>query len=203
LKFGFSDLICYAFVYLIILLSFPPQADVATRQFLREQANTQAAIAVKPEDYAKAAATYERLVADGVVSADLFVNLGNVYVLAGDARKSIAAFERAERYSGSSPETRQGLLAAMSRQTGQAQTDLPWFRTAFFWHFSLPCSVRTTVALYGWSLFWMGMFVRLLRRDRKRHGAAQSLSETGMLIGGLMALVFATSTLITVWHEFF
>jgi hypothetical protein len=187
---------------LIILLSFSAQADVAMRQFLWEQANTQAAMATKPEDFSAAAATYERLVADGVVNADLFVNLGGVYVLAGDTVKATAAFERAERYRGSSPETRQGLLAAMSRQTGQAQVDLPWFRTAFFWHFSLPCNARALVALSGWTLFWAGIFSRLLRRNRKRHGAIQNLSGTVMLIGGLMAVVFAVSTVITFAQEF-
>ena len=162
----------------------------------------QAAEAVQPEDYAKAAATYERLVADGVVNADLFLNLGSVYVLAGDVVKAAAAFERAEYYRGSSPESRQGLLAVMAKQTGRAQADLPWFRTAFFWHFSLPCNARAVVALYGWSLCWMGLFCRLLRKDRKQHGALHSLSETGMVIGGLLMLVFAVSVLITLGQEF-
>ncbi|MCL1920626.1 MAG: hypothetical protein FWG50_06035 [Kiritimatiellaeota bacterium] len=172
-----------------------------TRQFLWEQANAQAASAATPEDYAKAAATYERLVADGVVDAGLFVNLGNVWVLAGESVKATAAFARAERYRGSSPETRQGMLAAMARQTGRAQADLPWSRTAFFWHYSLPCNARATVALYGWALFWAGVFMRLLRRERKRHGALHSLSETGMVIGGLMTLVFAVSVAVTVLQE--
>jgi tetratricopeptide (TPR) repeat protein len=178
-----------------------PADNATTRQFLWEQANTQAASAAKPEDYAKAAATYERLVADGVVNAGLFANLGAAHALAGDAKKAKAAFERAERYRGATPETRQGLLAAMSLQAGSPQTDLPWFRTAFFWHFTLPCNARALVALIGWSLFWAGLFFRLLRKDRKRHGTVQSLSETGMLIGGLMTLVFTVSALITVWQE--
>ena len=191
-----------ALILLALALPCAARADT-TRQFLWEQANAQAAAAVKPEDYAKAAATYERLVADGVVNADLFINLGGAYVLAGDAVKATAAFERAERYRGSSPGTRQGLLAAMARQTGRTQADLPWFRTAFFWHFTLPCNARALVALSGWSLFWVGFFFKQLRRDRKRHGAVQSLSETAMLIGGLMALVFAVSTLITLCREIF
>ena len=189
-------------ILLSLLIPFAAQADMATRQFLWEQANAQAAAAERPEDYAKAATTYERLVADGVVNADLFLNLGGVYVLAGDAAKATAAFERAERYRGSSPETRQGMLAATAKKTGRAQTDLPWFRTAFFWHFSLPCNARALVALYGWSLCWMGLFCRLLRSDRKRHGALQSLSETGMVIGGLLLAVFGVSVLITFAQEF-
>ena len=186
---------------LIILLSLAlpsvavAQADMATRQFLWEQANAQAAVAASPEDYAKAAATYTRLVADGAVNADLFINLGAVQVLAGDTLNATAAFERAERYRGSSPEIRQGLLAA------RGQADLSWFRTAFFWHYSLPCNARALVALSGWALFWAGLFFRLLQRDRKRHGAVRSLSETGMLIGGLMTAVFLVSVLITFCQE--
>jgi len=66
----------------------------------------------------------------------------------------------------------------------------------------MPCNTRVLVALSGWSLFWFGLFSRLLRRDRKRHGTLHSLSETGMLIGGLMALVFAVSVVVTVAQEF-
>ena len=188
-------------ILLSLALPWTASADMVTRQFLWEQANMQAAAAEKPEDYAKAAATYERLVADGVVNASVFVNLGAVYVLSGDSVKAAAAFERAERYRGRSPETQQGLLAVAAKQTGRAQAELPWFRTAFFWHFSLPCNARVLAMLSAWALFWAGLFFKLVRRGR-RHGAAQSLSEAGMLIGGLMALVFAASVLVTVWQEF-
>jgi hypothetical protein len=176
------------------------RAEYSTRQFLWEQANTQAASASKPEDYVKAAATYNRLVADGVVTAPLLLNLGSVQVLAGDTAKAIATFKRVERYVGTTPEIRQGLLAALSKQTGQQQKELPWIRSAFFWHFSLPCQMRTRIALVGWLIFWGGLLVRRVTNNRKIH-ALESLSETGMFVGGATILIFAASVISTVLQE--
>jgi hypothetical protein len=175
-------------------------AEYATRQFLWEQANTQAASATKAEDYAKAAATYNRLLADGVVTAPLLLNLASVQVMAGEGAHAIALFTRAERYVGTTPDVRQGLLAAFSNQTGQQKTELPWIRTALFWHYSLPCQMRTRIALVGWLFFWGGLLVRLIMRHRKIHALA-SLSETGMFVGGITTLIFAASVITTVLQE--
>ncbi|NLC80407.1 MAG: hypothetical protein GX748_04420, partial [Lentisphaerae bacterium] len=122
--------------------SFAAPTDESARAFLWEQAGAQAAAATTPEGYLQAAATYNRLVADGVRNGPLFQNLGSVLVMAGDGANAAAAFARAERYLGATPETRQGLAAAIALQTGRAQADLPWSRTAFFWHYAFPCSVR-------------------------------------------------------------
>lgn len=176
------------------------RAEYSTRQFLWEQANTQAASASKPEDYAKAAATYDRLVAEGVITAPLLMNLGGVQVLAGDTAKAVSNFSRAERYVGTTPEIRQGLLAAFSKQTGQQQKELPWIRSALFWHFSLPCQMRTRIALAGWLFFWGGLLVRRVLNHRKIH-ALESLSETGMFVGGITTLIFAASVISTVLQE--
>lgn len=184
-----------------MLTGLSAQADVAMQDFLWEQAHAQAACAVKPEDYAKAAATYQRLASDGVVSAALFMNLGSTWVMAGEGARAVAAFARAERYVGITPETRQGMLAALSKQTGRQQVDLPWSRTAFFWHFAFPCQVRAWAALTGWSLFWFGMFLWLLIRKRRVQGPWKSLAETGMWVGGLVTVVFGASVSVTFLQE--
>lgn len=188
-------------LFFILLFSCSLRGDDATRTFLWDQANAQAATAAKPEAYLKAATTYNRLVADGVCNGPLFINLGNTLVLAGDGANAAAAFERAERYVGTTPETRQGLTAATELQTGRKQADLPWFRTAFFWHYAFPCSMRTLVALCGWTLFWIGVFGYILFSHRRAHSFLRSLSETCMLVGGLIAVVFAASTFLTILHE--
>ncbi|MEI6645030.1 MAG: hypothetical protein WCP12_03220 [bacterium] len=176
------------------------RAEYSTRQFLWEQANTQAASAAKPEDYTKAATTYNRLLAEGVITAPLLLNLGSVQVLSGDTTKAVAAFSRAERYVGTTPEIRQGLLAAFSKQTGQQQKELPWIRSALFWHFSLPCQTRTQIALVGWLFFWGGLLVRRMMKHRKIH-ALESLAETGIFVGGVTTLIFAASVISTVLQE--
>ena len=185
----------------LCLLSLSIRADQTALAFLWEQANTQAASAAKPDDYRKAANTYNRLVSDGVCNGALFINLGNTLVMAGDGANAAAAFARAERYQGATPETRQGLVAAAEIQTGRKQADLPWSRTAFFWHYAFPCPMRALTALGGWALFWLGVLCRILLKSRSAHTFVRSLSETCMLTGGLIAVVFAASTLMTLAYE--
>ncbi len=175
--------------------------DDATRAFLWEQANTQAAAADRPEAYLKAAQTYNRLVNDGVSNGTLFSNLGAALVLAGDGANAAAAFERAERHLGATPETRQGLSAALALQAGRPHADLPWSRTALFWHYGLPCETRAWAALAGWTLFWLGALCRTHRRARATHATLRSLSDTGLLAGGLLALAFSASTAATLLLE--
>ncbi len=183
------------------LLSLSARADDTSRAFLWEQANTQAASATKPDDYLKAAKTYNRLVADGVRNGPLFLNLGSALVMAGDGANAIAAFARAERHLGASPESRQGIAAAIALQSGRKHAELPWSRTAFFWHYVFPCPIRALSALGGWTLFWVGVLCRILLKRRKGDAFLRSLSETCMLTGGLIAVVFAASTFMTLAHE--
>jgi len=191
---------CVLFL-LFLLPALSLRADETARTFLWEQANAQAASATKPEQYLKAANTYNRLVADGVRNGPLFLNLGNTLVMAGDGANAAAAFARAERHLGATPETRQGLAAALALQSGRTRADLPWSRTAFFWHFAFPCTMRVLTALGGWTLFWAGVLFRIGLKRRKGHAFLRSLSETCMLTGGLFAVVFAASTLVTLTHE--
>jgi len=189
-------------VFLLVApCSFAASPSDSARAFLWEQAGAQAAAATTPDAYLQAAATYNRLVADGVCNGPLFQNLGGVLVMAGDGVNAAAAFERAERYLGVTPETRQGLAAALALQTGRAQAELPWSRTAFFWHYAFPCSVRAATALAGWSLFWLGVFFRLLRRRGIGRAFLRSLSETCLLTGGLLTVVFSASVLMTLTNE--
>lgn len=183
------------------LFSAALRAEDSARAFLWEQANAQAATASVPEDYLKAANTYSRLVAEGARNGPLFLNLGSALVMAGDGANAAAAFARAERHLGATPEARQGLAAAIALQSGREQSDLPWSRTAFFWHFGFPCPMRALTALGGWSLFWAGVICRILFRRRSEHTPLRSLAEACMLAGGLIALVFSASTLTTVTQE--
>jgi hypothetical protein len=183
------------------VLSVLPAAADAARTFVWEQANAQAAAATTPSNYLAAANTYNRLATDGVRNGPLFMNLGSTLVMAGDGANAAAAFARAERHLGATPETRQGLAAALALQEGRAHADLPWSRAAFFWHYAFPCTVRAYTALGGWLLFWLGVFCRILFKRHQGRASLRSLSETCMLTGGLIAAVFAASTLMTLADE--
>ena len=172
-----------------------------THRFLWDQANAQAATASTPDAYLKAAETYNRLVAEGVGNGPLFLNLGNALVMAGDGLNAAAAYSRAERYMGATPDTRQGLAAALALQTGQSRVELPWSRTAFFWHYLFPCSVRVTAALCGWCLLWIGLFVRILLRGRSRQTLWRSLADTLLVTGALALVIFGASVAVTWTHE--
>jgi hypothetical protein len=189
------------FVLCAVLFAVTPlYAEYSTRQFLWEQANAQVASANKPEDFKKAAKTYERLLAEGVITAPLLLNLGSTYVMAGEPAKAMASFLRAERYVGSTPEIKQGLLSALAKQSGEQRKELPWVRTALFWHYSLPCQMRGWIALGAWTLFWMGLFLRLLMRHHNIHTLA-SLSETALFVGGVTMVTFGASVVVTLLQE--
>lgn len=194
-----------------------PQTEASMRDFLWEQATAQAVRAKTQEEFHQAANTYNRLVQDGVRNAPLFLNLGNTLLLAGDGANAAAAFARAERYAGASPETRLGLASASALVNGAGHGDLPWSRTAFFWHYELPCSARVVAALAGWCLLWLGITLRILLarvRERRRKQAEDGESKTGsdgeffrsvadtcLVVGTLVAAVFAASVLMTAMHE--
>jgi hypothetical protein len=180
---------------------FALPGDDTARVFIWEQANAQIAVATTPEAYQKAAETYNRLVADNVCNGPLFLNLGNALVMAGDGINAAAAFSRAERHLGTTPETRQGLAAAFALQSGRASNDLPWDRIAFVWHYAFPCRIRAYAALCGWCLLWFGVLCLIRGRHRDRHTFLRSLAETCTLTGGLLATVFAASVLITLAQE--
>lgn len=185
----------------LLLPAEAPSADESVRRFIWEQANAQAMNAAKPEDYLAAAATYNRLTAEGLHNGLLFINLGNALVMGGDGANAAAAFARAERYVGATPETRHGLAAALTLQSGRRQSDLPWSRVAFFWHYAFSCPVRAMAALAGWAVFWLGALLLILLRRGSRHPLFRSLSETCLVTGGLLTLVFGASVLMTVAHE--
>lgn len=173
----------------------------AARRFLWDQANAQTAAASTPEEYRRAAETYGRLVADGVGNGPLFLNLGTALAMGEDGRGALAAFNRAERHTGATPETRRGIAAALALKEGRSRADLPWSRTAFFWHTLFPCQVRVTAALFGWLLLWLGLFFRILFRRRGRPVFCKSLSEACLTVGALLFLAFGASSAVTWFQE--
>jgi len=139
-------------------------ADESSSHFLWEQANARMANAHTPEDFLETARTYNRLASGGVRNGPLFYNLGTALLLAGDGENAAAAFRRAERYLGSTPELRVNLRQALARQLGQPDADLPWDHIVFFWHYDEPLRVRALAALCGWLLLWLALLLRLLTR---------------------------------------
>ncbi|MDD2599957.1 MAG: hypothetical protein PHO37_12145 [Kiritimatiellae bacterium] len=190
-------------VLLLIFCTCSAVAQSEVNQFIWDQANTQVIHAEEPGGYLKAAESYHRLLRDGVVNAPLLNNLGVALTMGGDLAHAAAAFKRAEIYSGTTPEIKKGLIAIMARQTERAIVELPWYRTAFFWHYGIPARARITIALTGWSLLWAGILLYRLRK-RSLNTSLQlvlTLSETCMITGALICLIFSSSAAFTLLQE--
>jgi hypothetical protein len=185
-----------AVLVLLTAVSAAPAAD-SRHSFLWDQANVHMAGARTPADFLAAARGYNRLVNESVASGPVFFNLGTALLLAGDSRNAAAAFVRAERRLGLTPAIRANLRQALALQNGQPDADLPWTRTAFFWHFDLPCRTRAHLATAGWLLFWLAVLARLLTR-RASDDAWRALAGACRVAGVALLVVFGTSTAITV-----
>ncbi len=188
---------------LCVLCALSAPAQSATDRFLWDQANTQMTHATTPKEFLKAAKIYQRLLADEVVNPAILNNLGCALTMGRDYANAQRAFERAERYSGTTLETKEGVTAAISRRHNSEKTEVPWYKSAFFWHFRLPAHLRILTALAGWSMLWIGILFCILRRQRAKNtlNIFLTLSETFMITGGFIFLFFGASSLFSLIQE--
>jgi len=82
------------------------------------------------ERYADAIAEYEKVLAGGQESGNLYFNLGNAYLRTGDVGRAVLAYERARRLIPGDPDLRANLAFA---RTLSGDTDEPplWVRALF------------------------------------------------------------------------
>jgi len=192
---------CYALCALLFALCASAQSDV--NQFVWDQANSQMIHASNADDYLDAAGNYNRLLKNGVVNAPLLLNMGAALTMGGDTGNAIASFERAELYSGTTPEIKCGIIAALARQSKAGSIELPWYRTAFFWHFDISTQLRIIIALSGWTLLWTGILLYIIRKRNMTHPLQflLTISETCMITGALVFMIFAASSLFSIMQE--
>lgn len=188
---------------ILLCVTLQSMAQSTTDRFLWDQANTQITHASTPEEFLQAAETYKRLLDDDIVNPALLNNLGCALTMGGDYANAQRAFERAERYSGTTPETSEGVAAAISRRDQSERAELPWYDTAFFWHFRLPTRLRILTALAGWSLLWTGLLFYILRKRHtyKTLSMFLTLSETFLITGAMIFLLFGASSLFSIIQE--
>jgi hypothetical protein len=168
----------------------------STQSFLWDRANVRMASAQKPEDFLEAARAYNRLADGPAASGPVFFNLGTALLLAGDGPNAAAALIRAERRMGLTPAIRTNLRQALALRNGQPDADLPWTRTAFFWHFDLPCRTRAQLASAGWMVFWLALCARRLGRRAARE-KWRAWTGACRMAGITLIIVFGTSTAIS------
>jgi hypothetical protein len=124
------------------------------------------ATAAVPDDFRRAAQTYQKLVDAGVRNGPLFFNMGTALLQAGQYDNALDALSRAEMHLGNQPDIRRNMRIAMVRKQKTPGAEWPWYRILLFWHFNLTSSTRTAIAVSAFSLFWLALILRRLGVQR-------------------------------------
>src|SRR5262249_40982996 len=137
--------------------------------------------------YAEAAAEYERVLGTGVASANVYFNLGNAYLKAGDVGRAVLAYERARRLAPGDPDVRANL--AFAREQGGEDDEPPrWTRVAFPLASVWPSdTVLAVAAAAWWALFLLLAARHLLPAARRAIGWA------ALAVGVLLAISAASA----------
>ena len=181
------------FLGLGLLASAAGAATPAEREFVWNEANARMMTAHSASDYLRCAETYQNLVDLDVRNDSLFFNLGTALLGAERYDDAARAFLRAERYSGSAPDITRNLLIARAKQEKLKAPVLTWDRVVLFWHYGLSCSTRGLIAAAAFSLFWIGLAVRLTGRT--------SLARAVLILSLLGIALFGSSALTTLHQE--
>jgi tetratricopeptide (TPR) repeat protein len=137
--------------------------------------------------YAEAAAEYERVLGTGVASANVYFNLGNAYLKAGDIGRAVLAYERARRRAPGDPDVRANL--AFAREHGAEDDEPPrWTRVAFplagVWSSD---TVLAVAAAAWWTVFLLLAGRHLLPAARRPMGWAALAAGVLFAISGASA----------------
>ena len=128
-----------------------PGAETPQTLFFRGNA------AYGDEHYADAIAAYEKVLATGVASGNLYFNLGNAYLKNGDVGHAVLAYERARRRIPRDPDLHANLGYAREKSGDDAATPL-WARLAF----PLASRMSSDELLVAASGCFTGMLVALI-----------------------------------------
>jgi tetratricopeptide (TPR) repeat protein len=137
-------------------------------------------------DYAGAAAAYQELDRQGLVSADLYFNLGDAYYRQGNLGRAIWAFERAAALDPDDDDARYNLTQA--RKTADrrahdkiegADRDPLWMRIVT----GLGPATETWLFVSVYLAFFVALALRWIRRRSSDHHAHALLTATASILG--------------------
>jgi tetratricopeptide (TPR) repeat protein len=138
-------------------------------------------------NYAGAVAAYEQLDRQGIVSEDLFYNLGVAYFRQGQVGRSIWAFERAAALDPEAEDARFNLVQARRLAERRAldkiegaEREPAWIRAVTF----LTTSTQTWLFL----ALYLGCFALLFLRRRARDDGRAPLSAGAAILGAATLL---------------
>jgi tetratricopeptide (TPR) repeat protein len=172
-------------------LPAPPSSSMENI-FLWDEATTRMCGAATDGDFLQAAEAYRKLVHNGVRNGPLLYNLGVALLKARQYGDALAAFQRAERLEGSTPEIRRNMLLALAAGQNAERASLPWHRYLLFWHYGLDAPARLNLAVAGFAGVWLAL---ILRSVGMRH------LYRPLVILSLLLLVFYGSSIATTYIQ--
>jgi tetratricopeptide (TPR) repeat protein len=154
-------------------------------------ANSQADKAERNRLYEKAVLIYEKIINEGkIYNPKLYYNLGNAYLLKGDAGRAIVNYRRAERIDSGDGNIQKNLSFARGMRIDKVaeKTQERVLKTLFFWHYDLSlkgrslmtCIFFAVVCTFSTIMVWVG-----------RKGAL----TVGIVIFGILTIMFLSSVI--------
>ncbi len=162
-------------------------------EFIWTEANAKMTSARTKADFLVAAGTYRQLIECGVRNGPLYYNLGTALLEAGEHKEGRLYLGRAERYMGSTPDTRRNMRLAMALEAGEETASLPWHRAFLLWHYRLSTPSRITIAL--------GALLVLCLATAMRPWTRHESIRYAMAIAVLTLVVFGSSALTSLHLE--
>lgn len=144
--------------------------------------------AYNESNYSVSIRELEQLVDQGVVTPEVFYNLGNAHYRNGDLGRAIASYERALQLNPGMDDARENLTLSIGQTQGQMMAKpLPpeWERALLFWHESLRPRTSLGLALASWVFFWLVLGLREVKRMPYMRRAA--------VLSAVLVLAFAAS----------
>src|SRR5206468_976205 len=140
------------------------------------------------ERHPEAAAEYEKILAAGYESGNLYFNLGNAWFRAGDTGRAILEYERARRLLPRDPDTRANLGYARSL-AGEADDETPvWARLLF----PLADRLSSDELWLATSVLWTALMLVLVAGCLLR-GAERAVRPVALGLGVLLAIPFSSA----------
>lgn len=142
-------------------------------------------------DYPAAVSAYEQLDRQGIVSADLFYNLGVAYFRRGQLGRSIWAFERAAALDPDAEDARFNLAQARKLADRRAVDKIEGAQREPIW-IRLVNGLTTSTQTWLFLVLYLGCFALLFVRRRAKDdlraplGAGAALLGVGALLAGLL-----------------
>lgn len=121
----------------------------------------------REQDYPASILALEQLVQQGVESPEVFYNLGNAYYRNGSLGRAVANYERALQLDPGMEDARENLSLSIGQTQGRMLSKPPppeWERAFLFWHEPLRPRASFTLAALSWTLLWMLLCIREVKR---------------------------------------